>query len=107
MKVGSLFSLFSQEPSHLTKYPFSVLTRREHGIATIWWVLATDPVSQSASQRTVKGLILTRLVATLGAKANAKKITKKALLQVDIPKACTTVTEPVAPMALRLQGNLL
>ena len=35
------------------------------------------------------------------------KINRKAILDVDIPKACRTITEPEAPMALRLQSNLL
>ena len=32
---------------------------------------------------------------------------KKDILNVDVPKACQTVTDPEAPLALRLQGNLL
>lgn len=50
---------------------------------------------------------LPRLVATLGSKSNLKKINRKAILDVDIPKACQTVSNPDAPMALRLQSNLL
>lgn len=48
-----------------------------------------------------------RLVATLGAKSNTKKVTKKAILDVNVKKACETIIEPEAPMALRLQSNLL
>ena len=48
-----------------------------------------------------------RLVATLGAKSTSKKINRKAIQEVDVPKACQTIIDPVAPMALRLQGNLL
>jgi hypothetical protein len=48
-----------------------------------------------------------RLVATLGSKSTLKKINRKAILDVDIPKACQTITQPEAPMALRLQSNLL
>jgi hypothetical protein len=48
-----------------------------------------------------------RLVATLGAKSNTKKLTRKAILDVDVRKACETIMEPEAPMALRLQSNLL
>ena len=48
-----------------------------------------------------------RLVATLGAKSNLKKINRKAILDVDVPKACDTIIRPEAPMALRLQSNLL
>lgn len=28
-------------------------------------------------------------------------------MEVDVPNACGTITDPAAPMALRLQGNLL
>ena len=48
-----------------------------------------------------------RLVATLGSKSNGKKINRKAIFNVDVPKACQTIIDPEAPMALRLQGNLL
>lgn len=48
-----------------------------------------------------------RLVATLGSKSALKKITRRAILDVDLPKACQTITEPEAPLALRLQGSLL
>jgi hypothetical protein len=50
---------------------------------------------------------LYRLVATLGSKSTLKKVTRKAILDVDVPKACGTIQDPSAPMALRLQGNLL
>lgn len=36
-----------------------------------------------------------------------KRITRKQMLDVDVAKACKTIVDPVAPMALRLQGNLL
>jgi hypothetical protein len=48
-----------------------------------------------------------RLVATLGSNSSSKKINRKAILEVDVPKACRTITNPAAPLALRLQGNLL
>ncbi|KAK2786225.1 hypothetical protein FQN52_007975 [Onygenales sp. PD_12] len=48
-----------------------------------------------------------KLVATLGSKSTAKKVNRKAILDVDVPKACGTIMHPEAPMALRLQGNLL
>ncbi|MCJ1285274.1 hypothetical protein MMC26_004614 [Xylographa opegraphella] len=60
-----------------------VLTSRKYGVATVW------------------------LVATLGSNSNLKKINRKAILDVDIPRACMTITQPEAPMALRLQSNLL
>ena len=48
-----------------------------------------------------------RLVATLGSKSTLKKVTRKAILDVDIPKACQTITNPETPLALRLQASLL
>ncbi|KIV85458.1 hypothetical protein PV11_01151 [Exophiala sideris] len=64
-------------------YSHEILTSRQYGVATIW------------------------LVATLGQKSNLKKVTRRAILEVDLPKACKTITEPELPMALRLQGSLL
>ncbi|KAG5296985.1 Rad21/Rec8 N terminal domain-containing protein [Histoplasma ohiense] len=64
-------------------YSHEILTSREHGVATVW------------------------LVATLGAKSATRKVNRKAILEVDVPKACETIIHPEAPMALRLQGNLL
>lgn len=48
-----------------------------------------------------------RLVATLGSKSTASKVNRKAILDVDVAKACGMIVRPEAPMALRLQGNLL
>lgn len=48
-----------------------------------------------------------RLVATVGPRANTRKITRKAIQGVNIPRACDTIIQPGAPIALRLQSNLL
>ncbi|KAF1929380.1 uncharacterized protein M421DRAFT_100483 [Didymella exigua CBS 183.55] len=64
-------------------YSHEVLTSRKYGVATVW------------------------LVATLGSKSSLKRITRKQMLDVDVAKACKTIVDPAAPMALRLQGNLL
>ncbi|KAB8294765.1 hypothetical protein EYC80_006727 [Monilinia laxa] len=64
-------------------YSHEILTSRKHGVATVW------------------------LVATLGSKSSTKKVTRKAILDVNVKKACHTILEPDAPMALRLQSNLL
>ncbi|KAI9682535.1 MAG: hypothetical protein M1829_000328 [Trizodia sp. TS-e1964] len=64
-------------------YSHEVLTSRKYGVATVW------------------------LVATLGAKSTLKKVTRRAILDVDVPKACETILTPEVPMALRLQSNLL
>ncbi|KAL8949608.1 MAG: hypothetical protein Q9222_004293 [Ikaeria aurantiellina] len=62
---------------------YIVLTSRENGVATVW------------------------LVATLGSKSNLRKVNRKAILEVNVPKTCGVIINPEAPMALRLQGNLL
>ncbi|PPJ54262.1 hypothetical protein CBER1_05167 [Cercospora berteroae] len=64
-------------------YSHEVLTSRKYGVATVW------------------------LVATLGAKSTLKKVSRKAILNVDVAKACETIITPEAPMALRLQSSLL
>lgn len=46
-------------------------------------------------------------MSTVGLRSAAKKISKKAILEVDVEKACETILQPGAPIALRLQGNLL
>ncbi|KAH6618684.1 hypothetical protein C7974DRAFT_436078 [Boeremia exigua] len=63
-------------------YSHEVLTNRKYGVATVW------------------------LVATLGSKSSLKRITRKQMLDVDVAKACRTIVDPAAPMALRLQSNL-
>lgn len=47
-----------------------------------------------------------RLVATVG-KGTQRKLNKKAIQEVNVPKACETIIDPGAPLALRLQGSLL
>ncbi|KAL4898737.1 Rec8 like protein-domain-containing protein [Aspergillus ambiguus] len=64
-------------------YSHEILTSPEHGVATIW------------------------LVATLGSKSITRRLNRKTILDVDVPKACNVIMDPHAPMALRLQGNLL
>lgn len=64
-------------------YSHEILTSREGGVATVW------------------------LVATLGSRSNSKKINRKAILDVNVPKTCSIIIQPEAPMALRLQSNLL
>ncbi|KAF8473974.1 Rec8 like protein-domain-containing protein [Kalaharituber pfeilii] len=64
-------------------YSHEILTQRKHGIATVW------------------------LVATFGTRSTYKKVQRKDLLSVDVPKACDAIIHPEAPLALRLQSNLL
>ncbi|KAJ2989012.1 hypothetical protein NUW58_g3681 [Xylaria curta] len=63
-------------------YSHEILTSRQYGVATIW------------------------LVATTG-KSRTRRVTRKAIQEVDVQRACGKILEPGAPIALRLQGNLL
>ncbi|KFY07064.1 hypothetical protein V492_07483 [Pseudogymnoascus sp. VKM F-4246] len=64
-------------------YSHEILTSRKYGVATVW------------------------LVGTLGPKSTALKVKRKQILNVDVKKACETIIQPEAPMALRLQSSLL
>ncbi|PFH56343.1 hypothetical protein XA68_16703 [Ophiocordyceps unilateralis] len=71
-------------------YSHEILSNSQYGVATIW------------------------LAATLGRGPSAnkgggalKRLTKKAVQEVNVPKACETIINPGAPLALRLQGSLL
>ncbi len=59
------------------------------------------------SYKTRLGTDFGRLVATLGPKSILKRVNRKAILDVDVPKTCGIIITPEAPMALRLQSNLL
>jgi hypothetical protein len=48
-----------------------------------------------------------RLAATLGAKSALKKLQKRDILSVDVPKACTFLSDGSEPLALRLSSNLM
>ncbi|KAL9943906.1 hypothetical protein ACHAQF_000836 [Verticillium nonalfalfae] len=48
-----------------------------------------------------------QLVATVGPRGGALKVTRKAIQEVNVRKACETILQPGAPLALRVQGNLL
>ncbi|KAI0105640.1 Rec8 like protein-domain-containing protein [Nemania sp. FL0031] len=64
-------------------YSHEILTSRQYGVATVW------------------------LVATIGSRSSTRKVTRKAIQEVDVQRACGKILEPGAPIALRLQGNLL
>ncbi|KAL2150321.1 hypothetical protein VTH82DRAFT_7997 [Thermothelomyces myriococcoides] len=64
-------------------YSHEILTSKTYGVATVW------------------------LVSTLGFKSSTRKISRKAIQEVDVQKACETIQQPGAPIALRLQGSLL
>ncbi|KAH6973452.1 Rec8 like protein-domain-containing protein [Ilyonectria sp. MPI-CAGE-AT-0026] len=63
-------------------YSHEILSNSQYGVSTIW------------------------LVATVGKTAN-RRVTRKAIQEVNVPKACEKIIHPGAPLALRLQGNLL
>ncbi|PHH63996.1 hypothetical protein CDD81_5101 [Ophiocordyceps australis] len=69
-------------------YSHEILTSTQYGVATVW------------------------LAATMGngsvsGKGALRRLTRKAIFEVDVPKACDTIIDPGAPLALRLQGKLL
>lgn len=107
---GNFSRHFASKALHqLTR--FSVLTSRKYGVATVWYVIDLKS-SRPSLECSQLGSPLTehhrlRLVATLGSKSNLKKVSRKAILDVDVAKACDTIIEPGAPMALRLSSNLL
>ncbi|OLN96491.1 Meiotic recombination protein rec8, partial [Colletotrichum chlorophyti] len=47
------------------------------------------------------------VIATIGPRGGTRKVTRKAIEEVDIRKACERIIEPSAPISLRLQSNLL
>ncbi|KAK3363365.1 putative sister chromatid cohesion protein [Lasiosphaeria hispida] len=64
-------------------YSHEILTSQQYGVATVW------------------------LVSTIGIRTTNRKISRKAIQEVDVQKACETILQPGAPIALRLQGSLL
>jgi N terminus of Rad21 / Rec8 like protein len=51
---------------------------------------------------------MVRLAATLGAKSSLKRLQKRDILSVDVPEACTFLSNPPdQPLALRLSSNLM
>ncbi|KAI1391946.1 Rec8 like protein-domain-containing protein [Hypoxylon trugodes] len=64
-------------------YSHEILTNHQYGVSTIW------------------------LIATVGTGTSARRVSKKAIQAVDVEKACGKIIEPGAPVALRLQGQLL
>ncbi|KAL1840844.1 hypothetical protein VTJ49DRAFT_7687 [Mycothermus thermophilus] len=64
-------------------YSHEILTSQAYGVATVW------------------------LVSTIGLRSTTKKISRKAIQEVNVQKACETILQTGAPIALRLQGSLL
>ncbi|PHH75973.1 hypothetical protein CDD80_1904 [Ophiocordyceps camponoti-rufipedis] len=67
-------------------YSHEILCNSQYGVATVW-LAATVAASKSGGA--------------------LKRLTKKAVQEVNVPKACETIINPGAPLALRLQGSLL
>ncbi|KAG5513818.1 hypothetical protein PMAC_000856 [Pneumocystis sp. 'macacae'] len=53
------------------------------------------------------GNLTIMLAATLGSKSSLKRLQKKEVLSVNVPKACEYLSEPPEPLALRLSSNLM
>ncbi|POS73321.1 hypothetical protein DHEL01_v208287 [Diaporthe helianthi] len=65
-------------------YSHEILASPQYGVATVW------------------------LVATLGVQTSSRKVNRRSIENVNVPQACDTIGKPPgAPIALRLQGNLL
>ena len=97
-----LHAIAHSRACQLTVFPLEVLTSRDGGVATVWYLLTLPTVSDLHQPTDID-----RLVATLGSRSHSKKINRKAILDVDVPKTCSIIIQPEAPMALRLQSNLL
>ncbi|PHH84299.1 hypothetical protein CDD83_2182 [Cordyceps sp. RAO-2017] len=69
-------------------YSHEILTSSQYGVATIW---------RAATMGT----------GTLAGKGVLRGLSRKAVQEVDVPKACEKILDPGAPLALRLQGSLL
>ena len=53
-------------------------------------------------------ILIIRLAATLGSKSSLKRLQKRDILSVDVPEACTFLSNPPdEPLALRLSSNLM
>jgi meiotic recombination protein REC8, fungi type len=81
-------------------YSHEILTSRKYGVATIWYV-------QLYIHLQPRFLTHFRLVATLGQGSVLKKVGRKAIIDVNVAKACEVIMTPDAPLALRLQSALL
>ncbi|KAJ3519851.1 hypothetical protein NM208_g13961 [Fusarium decemcellulare] len=88
--------------SSIMFYSHEILSNTQYGVATIWYIYIFSFFLYPKAAVD----FFPRLVATVG-KTTQKKLTRKAIQEVNVPKACETIIHPGAPLALRLQGNLL
>ncbi|OTB04681.1 hypothetical protein M426DRAFT_11316 [Hypoxylon sp. CI-4A] len=70
-------------------------------------VANTSLQSSQAANMVLRLSVLNRLIATVGRNSSAGRVSRKAIQEVDVQKACGQIIEPGAPVALRLQGQLL
>ncbi|RKF59241.1 putative rad21 rec8 n terminal domain-containing protein [Erysiphe neolycopersici] len=96
-----LFNLFINQPKIWRCDCLFLVTTSLHNTSNL------EALSYLFGRQLIKHLCDSRLVATLGSKSSTKKVTRKAIMGVNLKKACETIIEPDAPMALRLQSNLL
>ncbi|KAL0937465.1 rad21 rec8 n terminal domain-containing protein [Colletotrichum truncatum] len=64
-------------------YSHEILASKQYGVATIWHV------------------------ANFGPKGGVRRLSRKAIDDVNIPRACDKIMDPGPPISLRLQSNLL
>lgn len=89
---ASLTSVFSSREPSVWRHDCLVCCRK-----------AADYSSPAADTRSS-----CRLVANLGHQTTNRKVNRKSIENVNVPQACDTIGKPPgAPIALRLQGNLL
>jgi len=72
------------------------ILKRKEGFGVIWSFLFSMVIINSF-----------RLAATLGAKSTLKRLQKRDILSVDVPRACTFLSADDEPLALRLSSNLM
>jgi len=84
-------------------YSPDLLKKQDQSFSVIWCSLTP----YSASSRSNAGIAGSRLAATLGSKSSFKKLQKRDILSVNVPKACIFLSDPKEPLALRLSSNLM
>src|SRR5262245_55945163 len=71
------------------------ILKRKEGFSVIWYTLFLNRLANL------------RLAATLGAKSSLKRLQKRDILSVDVPRACTFLSANEEPLALRLSSSLM
>ena len=84
-------------------YSPDLLKKQDQSFSVIWCSLTPYPAASCSNP----GLASSRLAATLGSKSSFKKLQKRDILSVNVPKACTFLSDGKEPLALRLSSNLM